>query len=127
MQLKYNDLAEQKGVFVVGSCGFDSIPSDMGGVALHKAMEGPVNKVFKIPLTRFIIIGWWVFLFYDNGVIKKSTFKLYFHFLVSAAVLSLSVSVLTNENRFLAVCHLNLTFDTLKHKENIYRRLHHIS
>ena len=45
MQLKYNDAAEQKGVFVVGSCGFDSIPSDMGGIAVHRAMEGPVNKV----------------------------------------------------------------------------------
>ena len=44
MQLKYNEAAEQKGVFVVGSCGFDSIPSDMGGIAVHRAMEGPVNK-----------------------------------------------------------------------------------
>ena len=45
MQLKYSEQAEANGVFVVGSCGFDSIPSDLGGVAVHKAMEGPVNKV----------------------------------------------------------------------------------
>ncbi|EDO47317.1 predicted protein, partial [Nematostella vectensis] len=30
MQLKYNDLAKQKGVHVIGACGFDSIPADMG-------------------------------------------------------------------------------------------------
>lgn len=45
MQLKYSEQAEANGVFVVGSCGFDSIPSDLGGVAVHKAMEGPVNKI----------------------------------------------------------------------------------
>jgi hypothetical protein len=48
MQLKYSEQAEQNGVFVVGSCGFDSIPSDLGGVAVHKAMAGPVNKVRRI-------------------------------------------------------------------------------
>ena len=30
MQLKYNDEAEKKGIYIVGSCGFDSIPSDLG-------------------------------------------------------------------------------------------------
>ncbi|EDO47318.1 predicted protein [Nematostella vectensis] len=30
MQLKYHDLAKQKGVHVIGACGFDSIPADMG-------------------------------------------------------------------------------------------------
>ena len=58
MQLKYNDLAEQKGVFVVGSCGFDSIPSDMGGVALHKAMEGPVNKVTNYNRSHLIMTNY---------------------------------------------------------------------
>jgi short subunit dehydrogenase-like uncharacterized protein len=47
MQLKYSEQAEQNGVFVIGSCGFDSIPSDLGGAAVHKAMEGPVNKVSR--------------------------------------------------------------------------------
>ena len=43
--MKYSEQAEQNGVFVIGSCGFDSIPSDLGGAAVHRAMEGPVNKV----------------------------------------------------------------------------------
>ncbi|RXN27351.1 saccharopine dehydrogenase-like oxidoreductase [Labeo rohita] len=30
MQLNYNDQAAEKGVYIVGSCGFDSIPADMG-------------------------------------------------------------------------------------------------
>ena len=45
MQLKYHEEAMEKGVFVVGSCGFDSIPSDVGQTVVHKAMEGPVNKI----------------------------------------------------------------------------------
>jgi len=45
MQLKYNTQAEENGVYVVGSCGFDSIPADLGSVVVHRAMEGPVNKV----------------------------------------------------------------------------------
>ena len=30
MQLKYQDLAKEKGVYIVGTCGFDSIPADLG-------------------------------------------------------------------------------------------------
>lgn len=30
MQLKYDEDAKKKGVYIVGSCGFDSIPSEMG-------------------------------------------------------------------------------------------------
>ncbi len=45
MQLKYNSQAEENGVYIVGACGFDSIPADLGSVVVHRAMEGPVNKV----------------------------------------------------------------------------------
>ena len=41
MQLKYHNEAKEKGVYVVGACGFDSIPSDVGSSLVHKAMEGP--------------------------------------------------------------------------------------
>ena len=34
MQLKYHDKAVENGVYVVGACGFDSIPADMGQVLL---------------------------------------------------------------------------------------------
>lgn len=30
MQLNYNKEALEKNVFIVGSCGFDSVPADMG-------------------------------------------------------------------------------------------------
>merc|ERR1712018_187523 len=30
MQLKYHEEAEKKGIYIIGSCGFDSIPSDVG-------------------------------------------------------------------------------------------------
>jgi len=32
MQLKYHQKALENGVYVVGACGFDSIPADMGQV-----------------------------------------------------------------------------------------------
>jgi short subunit dehydrogenase-like uncharacterized protein len=45
MQLRYNDEAIKKEVYVIGSCGFDSIPSDLGQMVLHKAINGPVNTI----------------------------------------------------------------------------------
>jgi len=45
MQLKYHSKAVENGVYVVGSCGFDSIPSDLGQICVKKEMEGDVNSV----------------------------------------------------------------------------------
>ena len=30
---------------MVGACGFDSIPSDLGASLIHKHMNGPVNQI----------------------------------------------------------------------------------
>lgn len=40
MQLKYHKDAQEKGVYVVSACGFDSIPTDMGVVFLQEKFEG---------------------------------------------------------------------------------------
>lgn len=45
MQLEYNDLAAQKGVYVISACGFDSIPADMGTIFLEQTFDGEVNSV----------------------------------------------------------------------------------
>ncbi|KAK2724007.1 hypothetical protein QYM36_002372 [Artemia franciscana] len=45
MQLEYNALAKEKEIYVVGACGFDSIPADMGVVYLSKKFEGELNSV----------------------------------------------------------------------------------
>jgi len=45
MQLKYHAEAESKGVYIIGACGFDSIPCDVGRQLVHRKMEGPVNSV----------------------------------------------------------------------------------
>ena len=45
MQLKYNQLAKEKNVYVVSACGFDSIPADMGTVFIEKNFDGVVNSV----------------------------------------------------------------------------------
>jgi len=45
MQLNYHQKAVENGVYVVGACGFDSIPSDLGQVCVKKAMGGDVNSI----------------------------------------------------------------------------------
>ncbi|XP_037045719.1 saccharopine dehydrogenase-like oxidoreductase [Bradysia coprophila] len=42
MQLKYHDKAVEAGVFIVGSCGFDSIPADLGIIELQKNCTGEI-------------------------------------------------------------------------------------
>ncbi|CAH0553839.1 unnamed protein product [Brassicogethes aeneus] len=45
MQLKYHQVAQEKGVYVVSACGFDSIPCDMGVVFMQQNFEGTLNSV----------------------------------------------------------------------------------
>ena len=45
MQLDYHQSALENNVYVVGSCGFDSIPADMGVVFLENQFGGQVNSV----------------------------------------------------------------------------------
>jgi short subunit dehydrogenase-like uncharacterized protein len=40
MQFKYNEKAKDSKIFVVGTCGFDSIPADMGIVYTEKKFPG---------------------------------------------------------------------------------------
>lgn len=45
MQLKYHQTARQNNVYVVGSCGFDSIPADVGTQYLKQKFSGCLNQV----------------------------------------------------------------------------------
>ncbi|NXP83305.1 SCPDL oxidoreductase, partial [Ramphastos sulfuratus] len=45
MYLKYNQKATEKGVYVVGSCGFDSIPADMGVLYTRDKLKGTLTAV----------------------------------------------------------------------------------
>ena len=45
MQLRYHKEAKDRGVYIIGACGFDSVPSDVGASLVHKAMGGPVNTI----------------------------------------------------------------------------------
>ncbi|XP_037730814.1 saccharopine dehydrogenase-like oxidoreductase [Drosophila subpulchrella] len=45
MQLRYHDLAKERGVYVISACGFDSIPADMGVTFVEKNFDGVVNSV----------------------------------------------------------------------------------
>ncbi|CAH1790808.1 unnamed protein product [Owenia fusiformis] len=45
MQLKFNQAAKEAGVFVIGACGFDSIPADMGAIFTRDQFEGDLNHI----------------------------------------------------------------------------------
>lgn len=45
MQLEYHKAAEEKGVYAISSCGFDSIPADLGTVYLMNKFKGDLNSV----------------------------------------------------------------------------------
>ncbi|KAI9565541.1 hypothetical protein GHT06_009333 [Daphnia sinensis] len=45
MQLEYNTAAKENNCYVIGACGFDSIPADMGTVFLEQQFGGQVNTV----------------------------------------------------------------------------------
>jgi hypothetical protein len=40
MQLEYHKTAEEKGVYAISACGFDSIPADLGTVYLMNKFKG---------------------------------------------------------------------------------------
>ena len=35
----------ENGVYVIGACGFDSIPADLGQICVKKQMGGDVNSI----------------------------------------------------------------------------------
>ncbi|KAK5985145.1 hypothetical protein GCK32_014084 [Trichostrongylus colubriformis] len=45
MQMLYGEKAKEKGVYVVGACGWDSIPCDMGVNFVKEHFDGDVNHV----------------------------------------------------------------------------------
>lgn len=45
MQLKYHDEAVSKGIHIVGTCGFDSIPADMGVSFTQENFPGSVHLI----------------------------------------------------------------------------------
>lgn len=45
MQLNYHDQAAEKGVYIVGACGFDSIPADMGVIYTRDQFKGVIVYV----------------------------------------------------------------------------------
>lgn len=45
MELKYNSTAEDSGAYIIGACGFDSIPADYGSSYLAQNFGGEVNSI----------------------------------------------------------------------------------
>lgn len=45
MQLMYNNKAKESGVYVIGACGFDSIPAEMGVVFSQNKFQGEINSI----------------------------------------------------------------------------------
>ena len=51
MQLLYGGKAREAGVYIIGACGFDSVPSDMGVAFTRENFSGR----FPIPYIKFQI------------------------------------------------------------------------
>ena len=47
MQLEYHDMAADKGLYVVGACGMDCIPTDLGTVFLKKQFQGKCSEMIR--------------------------------------------------------------------------------
>ncbi|XP_002732534.1 saccharopine dehydrogenase-like oxidoreductase [Saccoglossus kowalevskii] len=45
MQLKYDSKARENSVFVIGTCGFDSVPADIGTNFIQQQFPGELNSV----------------------------------------------------------------------------------
>ena len=45
MQLDYHASAQKNQVYVVGGCGFDCIPAEMGILFLEQKFDGQINSV----------------------------------------------------------------------------------
>ena len=45
MQIKFDKIAKQKKISLVGSCGFDSIPADLGASLLKNNFDGKLNQI----------------------------------------------------------------------------------
>lgn len=46
VQLEYNMIAEEKNVYVVSACGFDSVPADFGVLHFIENFPGMFNVVY---------------------------------------------------------------------------------
>ncbi len=67
MQLNYHDQAAEKGVYIVGSCGFDSIPADMGAIYTRDQFKGMFVMLFYYKtnyITIFLIIYIYILIYY---------------------------------------------------------------
>uniref|UniRef100_A0A8B9J4K7 Saccharopine dehydrogenase-like oxidoreductase n=1 Tax=Astyanax mexicanus TaxID=7994 RepID=A0A8B9J4K7_ASTMX len=80
MQLKYDGEAGEKGVYIVGSCGFDSIPADLGILFTRDQFKGTLTSVESFltasagPEGACIHEGTWQSLVYglsDSGTLRS--------------------------------------------------------
>lgn len=80
MQLNYDSQAGDKGVYIVGSCGFDSIPADMGVIYTRDQFKGTLTAVESFltassgPEGASIHDGTWqsaIYGFADSGKLRS--------------------------------------------------------
>ncbi|ETN70386.1 saccharopine dehydrogenase [Necator americanus] len=91
MQMLYGEKAKEKGVYVVGACGWDSIPCDMGVNFLKEKFDGDLNHVESfVQMTTGPSVIFFSFFFFF-----LSLFPLKFHTRPAANVTSRLSSFLT--------------------------------
>ena len=55
MQLDHHKAAEEKGVYAISSCGFDSVPADLGTVFLMNKFQG-LSLMMPLLFKQFLFI-----------------------------------------------------------------------
>jgi hypothetical protein len=85
MQVKYDELAKSRGVYIVNACGFDSIPSELGIAFTKKEFPGDLNDVETyLKLQSGPEVGY--FFISSYSVLLKGDFSWDIDFLQGAAV-----------------------------------------
>lgn len=54
MQLHYHEEANKKGVYIISSCGMDSIPADLGAMFMMKNFRG-ISMIYAIRSKMFYL------------------------------------------------------------------------
>ena len=57
MQIVYHREAEEKGIYVVGACGYDSVPGDCGVVYLQQKFDGMILRIFNFSRYFVSVVG----------------------------------------------------------------------
>ena len=66
IEAKYDEQARDAGVYIVSSCGFDSIPNDLGALMVQKSFNGDLAYVDSYVALHGKNVSWSMLLSVDS-------------------------------------------------------------